>query len=118
MNKPEISITFDGRNCDYSIAFQKLALEKLNQHYSRAPVIEIKLICSVANKEHLIKAHVHMHNKYCVIEDVSWDMYKTLDLVIEKVSRVIWDQKQKMHNPDHHSATRKDPQNIDDYMTG
>lgn len=114
MNLPKISIDFDGRNCDYSKAFHKLAMQKVEDAFSGAPVHSIDLKCSVENKEHVIKAHVHLAHKSCFIDDVSRDMYTTLDRVIDKVRRVVWDEKERTHRPIHESPIK----NPRDRLTG
>ena len=73
---------------------------KINNHFNY--VIDAKFILSVQKLDNIIDATIHLPNLDINAKSVCDDMYKSIDLVINKLDKQVIKYKDK--NQDHHQS--------------
>ncbi len=75
-------------------------LIKINNHFDH--VIDAKFILSVEKLDNIVDATIHLPHLDINAKSVHSDMYKSIDLVINKLDRQVIKYKEK--NKDHHQS--------------
>ena len=73
---------------------------KIKNHFDH--IIEAKFILSIEKLNHIIDATIHLPHLDINAKSVDVDMYKSIDLVINKLDRQVIKYKEK--NKDHHQS--------------
>ena len=99
-----------GHQMDITPALRDYAegkLDKLSRHFEQH--LEARMILSVDKLEHKAEATVHTPGKTLFADSLAADMYAAIDLLADKLDRLVLKQKEK--SKDHHrgeSAARSD----------
>jgi putative sigma-54 modulation protein len=99
-----------GHQMDITPALRDYAEEKLgklSRHFEQH--LEARMILSVDKLEHRAEATLHTPGKTLFADAVAPDMYAAIDLLVDKLDRLVLKQKEK--TKDHHrgeSAARSD----------
>ena len=73
---------------------------KINNHFDH--VIDVKFILSVEKFDNIVEATIHLPHLDINAKSVDEDMYKSIDLVINKLDRQVIKYKEKIK--DHHQS--------------
>ncbi len=103
-------IDINGHQMEVTPALRDYAQEKLGRltrHYEQA--LDTRMILSVDKLEHRAEATIHAPGKTLFADAQASDMYAAIDLLADKLDRLVLKQKEKQK--DHHrgeSAARSD----------
>lgn len=109
MEKVKIEIHFDHRNVQDSKALVAYAHPKLEHACEHGRALKVSLVCRVQNSgnSHQIDGVVHMPKRHVVgVRASSRDMYKTVDLIVPKIEKVIRKHTEHLHDFSHESPCR------------
>jgi putative sigma-54 modulation protein len=73
---------------------------KIKNHFDH--VIDVKFILSVEKLDNIVDATIHLPHQDINAKSVSTDMYKSIDLTINKIDRQVIKYKERFR--DHHQA--------------
>ena len=103
-------IEISGHQMDITPALREYAeqkLGKLAKHFEQH--LDTRMILSVDNLEHKAEATLNVPGKTLFADSLAPDMYAAIDLLVDKLDRLVLKQKEK--SKDHHrgeSAARSD----------
>ena len=103
-------IDISGRQMEITSALRDYAQEKLGRlakHFEQH--LDTRMILSVDKLEHKAEATIHTPGKTLFADALASDMYAAIDLLADKLDRLVIKQKEKIK--DHHrgeSAARSD----------
>lgn len=94
-----MNIHITGLNFDVSNHLREriaTKLERVNRHSSG--IISVNFTLSVDKLEHKATAHIHLAGKDLHVETVENDMHAAIDVLMDKIDRVVLQHKEKNQN--------------------
>tara|TARA_B110000008_G_C16901810_1_gene537119 strand:+ start:604 stop:930 length:327 start_codon:yes stop_codon:yes gene_type:complete len=98
-----MNINITGRHFEITSALMEYIENKfikINNHFDH--VIDVKFILSVEKFDNIVDATIHLPHLDINAKSVDEDMYKSIDLVINKLDRQVIKYKEKIK--DHHQS--------------
>lgn len=108
MEKTKIEIRFDHRNLEDSKALVAYAHPKLIHACQHGRAIKVSLIFSIQNAQfHQVDAVVHLPKHHTIaIRESTRDMYQSVDLIVDKIEKVIRKNTELLSKFSHESPCR------------